>query len=173
MGLYSEIENSRREARVGGARGEGCIWFWQGWVWDAFKICKRQMRMCICVIIFTYLWWIIVGFVMLSFIPYGQCWKLRKAIPMLTLPVNISPLQLMMEYAWLRWWEVTGKVEFGLWFNPWLWLWDAPDYKASHACWLPWDGLVSPHFLFWWHLSILNSIQICSGLVSQLGPWLL
>lgn len=28
---------------------------------------------------------------------------------MLTLPVNISPLQLMMEYEWLRWWEGIGK----------------------------------------------------------------
>ena len=38
---------------------------------------------------------------------------------MLTLPVNIFPLQLMMEYEWLRWWEGIGKdVEFGLWFNP-------------------------------------------------------
>lgn len=130
--------------------------------------------MCICVIIFTYLWWIIVGFVTLSFIPYGQHWKLLKAIPMLTLPVNIFPLQLMMEYEWLRWWEGIGKdVEFGLRFNPWLWLWDALDYEASHACWLHWDGLVSPHFLFWWCLSILKSVQICYGLVSQLGPWLL
>ena len=113
-----------------GARGGGCIWFWQCWVWDAFKICKRQLRMCICVIIFTYLWWIIVGFVTLSFIPYGQHWKLLKAIPMLPLPVNIFPLQLMMEYEWLRWWEGIGKdVEFGLRFNPWLWLWDALDLK--------------------------------------------
>ena len=172
MVLCSEIENSRREASAGGGEGRrmrlvltmlslGCF--------QDMQEAAESVYLC------YYFYLSLMNHCGLCDAElYGQHWKLQKAIPMLTLPVNISPLQLMMEYEWLRWWEGIGKdVEFGLRFNPWSWFWDALDYKASHACWLHWDGLVSSHFLFWWCPSILKSVQICYGLLSQLGPWLL